>query len=113
MAEQKKEFTYKYVYPSDLRDYYVTGLYGGVTPRHEINIHFYNERHPIPKTATFEMAEDGTLTREIAVDLGGDAVRVIQTSITMDLGTAISIRNWLNDRIDFIQNLGSKPKEGE
>ncbi|MBW2543994.1 MAG: hypothetical protein JRD43_00700 [Deltaproteobacteria bacterium] len=106
MAEEdKKEFTYRYVYPSDLRDLYVNGAWGGTTPRREIHLHFYSERQPIPKKITHEFAEDGKIN-EIAksVEIGGDVVRLIQTSMTMDLDTAIRTRALLDQFIKGIQD---------
>ena len=36
MEEKPSEITFRYVCPEDLRDLYVNGIYGGVTPRNEI-----------------------------------------------------------------------------
>jgi hypothetical protein len=49
VGDDKDKITFKYVYPEDLCDLYVNGLFGGVTPRKEIYPHLYSERHPIPK----------------------------------------------------------------
>jgi len=104
------KITFKYIYPEDLRDLYVNGLFGGVTPRKEIYAHFYSERHPIPKTVVHDInKKNGTLGPQIDVDQGGDIVRFIQASIVMDLKTAISFRNWLDGRIEFVQQ--SKDEE--
>lgn len=100
--EEKKKITFKYVYPSDLRDLYVNGLWGGVAPRGEIYIHFYSERHPIPKKITHELKETGALSEIYNIESGGDAVRHVQSSITMDVHTAIAFRDWLTDQIDIV-----------
>lgn len=108
------KITFKYVYPEDLRDLYVNGMWGGVTPRHEIYVHFYSERHPIPKTVVHSVKKDGTLGPEEEVVKGGDVVRFIQSSIVMDLQTAISFRDWLDGRIKFVserQERGEKCQE--
>src|SRR5450759_3086051 len=102
MAGEIKQITFKYVLPEDLRDLYVNGLYGGVTPRNELYVHFYSERHAIPKKTTHEIDTNDTLGAELATEKGGDVVRLVQTSIMMDVGTAIVFRNWLNEKIDFI-----------
>lgn len=59
MAEKPDKITFKYVHSEDLRDLYANGMYGGVTPRKEIYIHFYSERHPIPKKATHRLNDSG------------------------------------------------------
>lgn len=105
MGDIDDKITFKYVYPEDLRDLYINGLFGGVTPRKEIYAHLYSERHPIPKTVIHGINKNGTLGPEINVDKGGDIVRFVQTSIVMDLKTAISFRNWLDDRIKFVQEI--------
>lgn len=109
MEQKPTKITFKYVYPDDLRDLYVNGLYGGVTPRKEIYAHFYSERHPIPKTITHDVKEDGTLGPEVNQEKGGDVVRFIQASVVMDLDTAISFQKWLSERIEYIK----ASKQGE
>lgn len=102
MANNPNKITFKYVYPEDLRDLYINGLYGGVTPRGEIYIHFYSERHPIPKKATHNLDEQGVPSKEADMEIGGDVVRLVQASIALDISTAIAMRDWLNERINYI-----------
>jgi hypothetical protein len=108
MEDMKKKITFKYVYPEDLRDLYVNGIFGGVTPRKEVYAHFYSERHPIPKKVVHSVEKNGTLGPEEGIELGGDVVRFIQASIVMDLQTAVAFRDWLNSRIKYIETI----KEG-
>ena len=108
MADKPNKITFKYVCPEDLRDLHVNGLFGGVTPRDEIYIHFYSERHPIPKKATHTLDEEGVPSKEAEMEVGGDVVRLVQASITLDISTAIAMRDWLNEKINFI----SASKEG-
>ena len=107
MAEKKKQITFKYVHPEDLRDLYANGIFGGVTPRNEIYIHFYSERHPIPKTATHRIDDKGLLSKDGDIEMGGDVVRLVQSSIIINEGTAIALRDWLNQRLD---NLNTRKK---
>lgn len=114
MAKKKdrKEVTFKYVYPSDLRDHYINGAWGGVTPRNEIHMHLYSERQPIPKEATYEVKKDGTTGDPTKPpETGGDIVRLIQTSAIMDVDTAIRIRDWLNKFIKHIEDDQKERKE--
>ncbi len=110
MAEKNKQFTFKYVYPPDLRDLHVNGLWGGVTPLGEIYAHFYSERHPIPQKAVYAISEDGGFNPEGEIESGGDAIRLIQTSICMSTQTAISFRDWLTNQIDIVNK---RTKNGE
>ena len=105
MGEKPKSITFKYVYPEDLRDLYVNGLYGGVTPRSEIYAHFYSERHPIPKTVKHEIDEKGILGPEISMERGGDVVRFIQASVVMDIMTATAVRDWITQQIETAKSM--------
>lgn len=116
MPKKKKktdtiQFKYKYVIPENLRDLYVNGLFGGITPRNEVHIHFYNERHPIPNWISCKVDNQGIIGKVVDHDIGGDAVRMVQASIVMDFSTAIAMRDWLNDRIAYLEKNLQKNKE--
>jgi hypothetical protein len=102
MADKPSKITFKYVCPENLRDLHINGLFGGVTPRDEIYIHFYSERHPIPKKSTHEIDEHGVLSKEAEMEIGGDVVRLVQASIALDINTAVAMRDWLNEKINYI-----------
>lgn len=94
----------------------MNGAFGGITPRNELSMHLFSERHPIPKNVKHKVNKDGTLSDEIITLKDGDAVRLIQSSVILDVTTAIAIRNWLDDRIKSIetlegQNKGKKQKK--
>jgi hypothetical protein len=110
MGEKPKHLKFKYVYPEDLRDLHVNGIFGGVTPRHEIYAHFFSERHPIPKSSTYELTDEGHLGAEISTEKGGDVVRFIQASIVTDVATAVAIRDWLTGQIEIIHSKIEKEK---
>ena len=105
MGEENRKITFKYVYPEDLRDLYVNGIFGGVTPRKEIYAHLYSERHPIPKKVVHRVEKDGTLGPEEEIEKGGDVVRFVQASIIMDLPTAVAFRDWINGRIKYLETI--------
>lgn len=104
----EKKIKFKYVIPEDLRDYYINGAWGGVTPRNEIQMHLYSERIPLPLSMVHEVKPDGTLHDKGEVKTGGDVVRLVQASLMMNVSTAIALRNWLDDKIKFIQKQNAK-----
>ena len=57
------------------------------------------------------------LGKEISRDVGGDAVRLIQASVIMDVTTAVALRDWLDGRIKIIEEFklkeAGKKKEGQ
>ena len=104
---------FKYVIPDHITDNYVNGVFGGTTPREEIHMHFFSERNPIPKAFTLESTQKDNIPKEIEVIKGGDVVRLIQASIIMDINTAVSIRSWLDDRINFLETIEKKEKKSQ
>lgn len=113
MAEKKKRFAFKYVIPEHLRDCYVNGAWGGVTPRKEIHMHLYSERTPIPKEIIHYINKDGTISKKGAQIKGGDVVRLIQSSAIMDVGAAVAIRDWLNRMIEAAEGPKKSKKKGK
>lgn len=110
--QKKKTFTFKYIIPDDLRDYYINGAYGGVTPRNEISMHLFSERRPIPLSLTYTINKDNTLSKDKKQKYGADVIRLVQSSVVMDVSTAKAIRDWLDNKIKFINKLEEK-KESE
>ena len=89
---------------------HVDGAIGGVTPRGKININFFAERFPIPKSAVFEV-EANTLGKKIAdsEDSKVGIIREYHFGVYMDLDTAKSLSNWLVSKIgEFETRQGEK-----
>jgi len=115
MADKEKKqtkFKFKYVIPDHLQDCYVNGAWGGVTPRGEIHMHPYSERHPIPLEITHNIKKDGSMSDSGKVIVGGDVVRIVQSSLVFDLKTAIAIRDWLSNMINVFEDEEAKEKKG-
>jgi hypothetical protein len=110
---KKPEFTFKYVIPENLQDCYVNGAYGGVTPRNEISMHMYCERLPIPKTISHKINSNGSLSKERIETKGGNIVRLVQSSVVMDVGTAVAIRDWLDEKVKFIEEKEKADKKSK
>jgi len=109
MPDIPDKLTFKYVYPENLRDLYINGCWGGVTPRKEIYLHLFSERHPIPKSVTHKVnKETMSLGKEIEKEEGGNILRLIQASVVMDLSTAIAIRDWIDDKIKAVQKMNEE-----
>ena len=111
-TQKKKTFTLKYIIPDDLRDYYINGAYGGLTPRNEISMHLFSERRPIPLSSTHTINKDDSLSKHEKPEYGADLIRLVQSSVVMDVSTAKAIRDWLDNKIKFIEKTEGK-KESE
>ncbi|MBN2385314.1 hypothetical protein JXQ70_20765 [bacterium] len=106
----KEKIVFKYVIPDGIRDCFINGAFGGANQSGHINAHFYYERPAIPQKSTHKIVtrleKVGTsveYAKEGEIESGGDLVRFVQSSIVMDLTTAISIRDWLDKQIKLIK----------
>jgi hypothetical protein len=106
----KTNLTFHNKISSNFRQVHVDGAYGGLTPPGFINLNFYGERFPIPKSSEYELKDDFSLGDKIS-DSGDSKtgiVREYEFGIYFDLKTAISIRNFLNERITELENIQNK-----
>lgn len=101
MSKKKppKRLKFKYVIPDHVKDCHVTGAWGGISKRGDIHLHFFNERPAIPNHIIVEVSDNDKIIQEVEKEAGGDFIRLIQASIVMDIPTAISIRNWMDNMI--------------
>ncbi len=106
--KKTKTIKFKYVIPDELPDYYVNGAFGGVTPRNELYIHFFSERNPIPKELSVRIESDSKKVLSEKEIAGGDVIRLIQSSLVMNLDTAIALRDWFVKMVEKMQ-----PKESQ
>ena len=61
--DQTKEVVIYYRVPADYRILPVNGCYGGIGPRGELLITFFEEAYPIPRTVTHEITSQGGIGR--------------------------------------------------
>ena len=111
--EKPERFIFKYVIPDGLKDLYVNGVHGGITPYGKIMMHLYSERQPLPKSVSHPVIDHVIDMQDGQVEVGGNAVRLIQASVCMDIKTAISIRDWLTRRVEDAEERSNEMKEGE
>ncbi len=72
------------------RSVYADGAIGGITPTNKINLGFYATRKSIPKSITFELNQNGAISKPIAVSSESKEgiVREIEFNVYMDKSTA-------------------------
>lgn len=101
-----KTIKFKYIYDDDYNPKYANGAYGGITPRGEIAVHFYFERPGLPYYQSNEIDEKGKIGPELArepEDIQSSFVRVIENGVILDLRSAKTIVDWLNDKIVVLE----------
>ena len=97
---------FKYVFPDDYSPVYVNGAYGGMGPRGEITINFYQERMPVPKEESRTIKDDGTVGEQINIipdDLTRLVIRYVNAGVIMTPETARLIYTWLGGHIARIE----------
>jgi len=108
MPSDKQEFTFKYIFTHDYNPVYVNGAHGGVTPRGELAINFYQERQPLPNSITHELNPNGTIGTEVAVqpdDLTRSLVRFVSSGVVLNQQTAREIYYWLGEKIREMESM--------
>ena len=118
MAEPERELavpqiTFHLIKSNFFRVVHADGAWGGVTPRGFIEVNFYSERQPIPRSLTHSVnLESGTLgaeIREARVTKEGP-VREVEVGVIMDLQCARSVRKWLDDKIAVVEQMAAENK---
>jgi len=123
MSAQNPEFKFKYIFTYDYNPVYINGAHGGVTPRGELVVNFYQERQPLPNAMTHELNPNGTIGREVAVepeDLNRSLVRFVSNGVVVNYQTARELHFWLGEKIKEMETLekarvaqGIMPPEGK
>jgi hypothetical protein len=103
MAKAKKppkELKFKYYFPDDYKPVYTNAVWGGITPRGEIEIHFLYDRKPLPLYSTHELTKEKGLSGvPTSLEIGDLILRFVQTGVVMDLASAESLYEWLGQKL--------------
>lgn len=106
---KKTNLTFHNKISPNFKQVHVDGAYGGLTPPGYINLSFYAERFPIPKSSDYSLKEDFTLGKKLgdSIDSKSGIVREYEFGIYFDLKTAVSIRDFLNERIKELETINN------
>jgi hypothetical protein len=120
MSAKNQEFKFKYIFTYDYNPVYVNGAHGGVTPRGELVVNFYQERQPLPNAMTHELNPNGTIGREVAVepdDLASSLVRFVTNGVVVNYQTARELHFWLGEKIKEMEAMekarATAPQDGK
>jgi len=121
MSNKNPEFKFKYIFTYDYNPVYVNGAHGGVTPRGELVVNFYQERQPLPNAITHELNPNGTIGKEVAVepgDLNKSLVRFVSNGVVLTHQTARELHYWLGEKIKEMEAMElarsmQQPAEGK
>lgn len=92
------------------RQVHVDGAHGGITPSGFINVNFFSQRGVIPKGTEFEINSEGQITRPIKDidDSKQGIIREFEFGTYMDINTCISIKEFLERKIEEYKSITNK-----
>ena len=97
--------SFKYIFPSDLKELHVNGAFGGVAPDGMIRMALYSERQAIPNVEKRLMNPDKTLGDQKEEEKKYEYVRIVQASLVFNDNVATSFINWLDGRIKDLEQI--------
>ena len=110
MSTPNNEILIEYEKNSSYKNMHCDGVIGGWTTHKLLLIDFFTEKRSHPKTITYE-AKNGIVNPTPIRRTGFEGVlREIEGGIIMDYKILISLRDWLNKRIDEFPNLENPEK---
>lgn len=83
------------------------GVFGGLSPNGSIHLGFYSERVPYPQKI-FHKVDGGVLQPEDVDKRHGrtaNILREMEVGVSMDIGQAMVLRTWLDEKIAQYQSL--------
>ena len=97
------KFETHYLKNNDFKTVQGNGVFGGITNNGQINMSFYTDRAPIPKKITLDVDPDsGAILGEIERDCKEGIIREVHFGVLLDRETAKSIVEWLNEKIETL-----------
>jgi hypothetical protein len=87
------------------------GAWGGIGPRGDIHMSFYNERGALPDSGIITVGDDGKPIKPEVAQSSGSVVREIECDVIFDLITAIGFRKWLDDKIKELNRVIREAQE--
>lgn len=93
----------KYLLRQDCRQILMSGAYGGIGPKGLIQLAIFSDRLSLPSDSVVEFSTDPSgitkVSSESSVLEHDGIVREVQVLVNIPLDTAISLRQWLDEKI--------------
>jgi hypothetical protein len=83
---------------------HVDGVWGGVTPQLDLQMAFFSERTPIPRTIIQELGSDSAF-HEVGREGKAGIVREVEVEAVMSLDVARSVAQWLQEKITQLEKV--------
>lgn len=101
---------FKYYFPEDYRPVYNNAVWGGMNVKGELDIHFLYDRNPLPLSSTHEIKDGIILGTPKSRETGKSTLRFVQTGVVMNRESAMSLYNWLGEKIKMFTELTNDKK---
>lgn len=102
--ETGKGITFHNKISNNFKQLHVDGAYGGLTPKGLINLNFYAERFPIPKSIILDVTANTTTKSSDSVR---GIIREYEVGVYMDLEVAQQIADFLLKRIEEFKKINT------
>jgi hypothetical protein len=118
MSSFQKKIRFKYVFDERYDPVYISGAMGGITPKQDIVVNFFFERHPVPYSETYTLDKKGMLAEKVSSEpLHDDEtyqfIRTIKSGVVLNLQTARELKIFLEHHIRLLEEIeaGSEKKK--
>lgn len=114
MADEQEEkelpdsIKYSYSKNSNFRVIKADGVWGGATPRGEIVMSVFSERHPLPNFEEYKILEDGTLEKppfNRHTESEG-IMREVEVALSLHPDVAKTVADWLLSKLSELEKAG-------
>lgn len=110
-SKESQELKFDYVKSHYFRVIHADGVWGGVSPRGNIHMSFYNERTALPDVSKLTLTGEGQIPKPEQYKASSAIVREFEADVILDLATARSLSTWLNDKIKLLEDLVREAKK--
>jgi hypothetical protein len=102
-SQKTEDIVFSYLKSNYFRVIHADGAWGGLSPRGDIHIAFYNERAAIPDVSKLAVSEGKVIAPE-EFAASSQLVREVEVDVVVDLVTAKGLQAWLTDKIRALED---------
>jgi hypothetical protein len=118
ISNEPREISFNYVKSNLFRVIHADGAWGGLSPRGDIHIAFYNERAAIPDFSRIVISQSARVVESETFEATSELVREVEVDVIVDLTTAKGLRTWLDNMISALEDrlkvaIAEKVKDAE
>lgn len=110
--ESPVEIRFDYIKSNFFRVVHADGVHGGVTAKGGLQVAFFSERKPLPKTETYRIHQ-GHVGECVGAEIREAIVREVEVEVLMNLSMAKAMYQWLGDKIESAEKLSEEGKRND